>query len=256
VLSLLFTKFQTKVIINSIADPLLQFEQFRNLIGCEYNFFNLIISSNEFFLYKNLAFIILGWISYEYYYLIQPPADLNINFETIIIGAVASLHFGINGILQSNAGFIWFLNSDGILPFVPTLTSQLSNTLISAWSLLFLIWLQNIGSHRLFLFNHFMPVGVPLILIPFIIIIEGISTVSRFVSLPVRLFANITAGHTLLKIFGGFCFSILFGIFLINAIAIITFSIIICVTALECIIAALQAYVYTILLLIYLSEYA
>jgi len=51
--------------------------------------------------------------------------------------------------------------------------------------------------------NHFLPTGAPLILAPFIILIELISNFSRIISLPVRLFANITSGHALLKILAG-----------------------------------------------------
>jgi len=94
----------------------------------------------------------------------------------------------------------------------------------------------------------FIPSGVPLFLLPLIVIIEIISYLSRPVSLSVRLFANMMAGHTMLKVFGGFVISL--GI--IGGWLPLSFTV--ALTGLEILIAFLQAYVFAILTCIYLND--
>jgi F0F1-type ATP synthase membrane subunit a len=66
------------------------------------------------------------------------------------------------------------------------------------------IWFQAFYNNKISMFNHFLPNGSPLLITPFIIAIELISNLSRIVSLAVRLFANMTSGHALLKILASF----------------------------------------------------
>ena len=101
--------------------------------------------------------------------------------------------------------------------------------------------------HGFKFFGLFVPKGVPMLMLPLMIPIEIISYLSRPISLSVRLFANMMAGHTMLKIFAGFVFSL--GIF-----GIAPLIVDVALTALEVLIAILQAYVFTILTCIYLNE--
>ena len=94
----------------------------------------------------------------------------------------------------------------------------------------------------------FVPSGVPMVLLPIIMIIEIISYLSRPVSLSVRLFANMMAGHTMLKVFGGFVISL----GLVAGWLPLTFSV--ALTGLEILVAFLQAYVFAILTCIYLND--
>ena len=94
----------------------------------------------------------------------------------------------------------------------------------------------------------FVPSGVPVVLLPIIMIIEIISYLSRPVSLSVRLFANMMAGHTMLKVFGGFVISL----GLVAGWLPLTFSV--ALTGLEILVAFLQAYVFAILTCIYLND--
>ena len=94
----------------------------------------------------------------------------------------------------------------------------------------------------------FVPKGVPLILLPLIVVIEIISYLSRPVSLSVRLFANMMAGHTMLKVFGGFVISL----GLLGGWLPLGFSV--ALTGLEILVAFLQAYVFAILTCIYLND--
>ncbi|HEY7688897.1 MAG TPA: F0F1 ATP synthase subunit A, partial [Dongiaceae bacterium] len=114
------------------------------------------------------------------------------------------------------------------------------------------------GTHYLRLF---VPAGVPLPLLFLLVPIEVLSYLIRPVSLSVRLFANMTAGHTMLKVFGGFVVTLLglltggvalAGIGIVGSILALAFTV--ALTGLEVGIALLQAYVFTILTCIYLND--
>ena len=102
--------------------------------------------------------------------------------------------------------------------------------------------------HGLKYLSIFVPKGVPVVLLPLITIIEIISYLSRPVSLSVRLFANMMAGHTMLKVFGSFVISL----GLIGGWLPLSFSV--ALTGLEILVAFLQAYVFAILTCIYLND--
>jgi len=102
--------------------------------------------------------------------------------------------------------------------------------------------------------NHFLPNGAPLMLVPFIILIEIISNLSRLISLSVRLFANMTSGHALLKILAGFGLAAILLVVIWKLIIVFPFLIIFIITILEMIIAFLQTYVFVTLTLIYINE--
>jgi len=102
--------------------------------------------------------------------------------------------------------------------------------------------------HGLKYLKIFVPSGVPFVLLPIIMVIEIISYLSRPISLSVRLFANMMAGHTMLKVFGGFVISL----GLVAGWLPLTFSV--ALTGLEILVAFLQAYVFAILTCIYLND--
>jgi F-type H+-transporting ATPase subunit a len=104
-------------------------------------------------------------------------------------------------------------------------------------------------------FNLFNPHGVPVLIFHFLVIIEIISYFTRFISLPVRLFANMVAGHALMKILLIFAWQLIFisGLFGL-LVGTIGWILIIFITLLEVMIAVLQAYVFVFLALIYHSE--
>ena len=143
--------------------------------------------------------------------------------------------------------FILFGNLLGMLPYSFTFTSHIIVTFALAMFIFLFITLIGIFMHGFKFFGLFVPKGVPMLMLPLMIPIEIISYLSRPISLSVRLFANMMAGHTMLKIFAGFVFSLgIFGV----APLIVTVAL----TALEVLIAFLQAYVFTILTCIYLNE--
>ncbi len=143
--------------------------------------------------------------------------------------------------------FILFGNLLGMLPYTFTFTSQLILTFGIA-SIVFLIVLGiGIFKHGFKFLKLFMPEGAPLLMAPILIPIEIISYLSRPVSLSVRLFANLMAGHTMLKVFALFTISL--GIFGLSTI--ILNSVLI---GFEFLVAFLQAYVFTVLTCLYLND--
>ena len=143
--------------------------------------------------------------------------------------------------------FILFGNLLGMLPYSFTFTSHIIVTFALAMFIFLFITLIGIFMHGFKFFGLFVPKGAPMLMLPLMIPIEIISYLSRPISLSVRLFANMMAGHTMLKIFAGFVFSL--GIF-----GFAPLIIDVALTALEVLIAILQAYVFTILTCIYLNE--
>lgn len=152
-------------------------------------------------------------------------------------------------------GFVFINNVMGMLPYADTGTSSLILTFWIALSvfgsLIYLMIKRNGVNH---LFSLFMPSGCPFPLIFLLVPIEFISYTFRLVSLPVRLFANMMAGHTLMKVFIGFSWSmILMGDFFLIA-NLFPLAVIFVLTFLELGVAAVQAYIFTILTCIYLKD--
>ena len=144
--------------------------------------------------------------------------------------------------------FVLFCNMIGMLPYAFTVTSHIIVTFILA-SIIF-VGVTFIGflKHGMRYLKLFVPSGVPIVLLPLIVVIEIISYLSRPVSLSVRLFANMMAGHTMLKVFGGFVISL----GLLGGWLPLSFSV--ALTGLEILVAFLQAYVFAILTCIYLND--
>ena len=144
--------------------------------------------------------------------------------------------------------FILFCNMIRMLPYSFTVTSHIIVTLTFAIFIFIAVNILGFVIHGFKYLKIFVPSGVPVILLPMITIIEIISYLSRPLSLSVRLFANMMAGHTMLKVFGGFVISL----GLIGGWLPLGFSV--ALTGLEILIAFLQAYVFAILTCIYLND--
>ena len=144
--------------------------------------------------------------------------------------------------------FILFCNMVGMLPYSFTVTSHIIVTLSFAIFIFIGVTILGFIIHGFKYLKIFVPSGVPVVLLPIISIIEIISYLSRPISLSVRLFANMMAGHTMLKVFGGFVISL----GLVGGWLPLTFSV--ALTGLEILVAFLQAYVFAILTCIYLND--
>ena len=135
-----------------------------------------------------------------------------------------------------------------MLPYSFTVPSHILVTLAFAMFIFIGVTILGFVIHGFKYLKIFVPSGVPVVLLPIIMIIEIISYLSRPVSLSVRLFANMMAGHTMLKVFGGFVISL----GLVAGWLPLTFSV--ALTGLEILVAFLQAYVFAILTCIYLND--
>ena len=144
--------------------------------------------------------------------------------------------------------FVLFANMVGMLPYSFTVTSHIIVTFVLAAAVFIGVTILGFVKHGFKYLELFVPKGVPVILLPLIVIIEIISYLSRPVSLSVRLFANMMAGHTMLKVFGGFVISL----GLLGGWLPLSFSV--ALTGLEILVAFLQAYVFAILTCIYLND--
>lgn len=141
----------------------------------------------------------------------------------------------------------------GMVPYSFTYTSHIIVTGALALGVFFLATLVGIFRHGLHFFSLFLPKGLPWALAPLIVVIEVISYLSRPISLSVRLFANMVAGHTMLKVFAGFSVAML-GMTFGAAVGILPLLVNVALIGLEIMIAFIQAYVFAILTCIYLKD--
>ena len=149
--------------------------------------------------------------------------------------------------------FVLCSNFFGMVPGSFTVTSQFAVTLALACLVIGLVIVTGFMKHGLGFLKLFVP-HAPLPLLFLLVPIEVISFLTRPISLSVRLFANMLAGHTLLAVFAGFVVSLGFAGGILSALAIAPMLLMIAIMLLELLVAGLQAYVFAILTCIYLNE--
>ncbi len=150
--------------------------------------------------------------------------------------------------------FILVANLVGLIPYSFTITSSFMVTFYIALSHFIGINLIGLFEHKWKLSNLLLPSGVPLMIAPFLILIELVSYIAKVLSLSIRLFANMMSGHALLKILIGFAWGLLTAGSIYTLIAIVPWAIVTVIMFLEALIAFLQAYVFTILITIYIND--
>jgi F-type H+-transporting ATPase subunit a len=144
--------------------------------------------------------------------------------------------------------FILFANLIGLIPYAFTFTSHIAVTFAMALVVFLGVTVIAIARHGLHFFSFFLPTGVPMVMAPVLVPIEVLSYLSRPISLSIRLFANMMAGHTMMKVFAGFIIPL--GI--LGGWAPLTVDV--ALTAFEFLVAFLQAYVFTVLTCLYLND--
>lgn len=177
------------------------------------------------------------------------------------------LYINIHSVVQDNLGkvgqrffpfvlclfiFIAMLNILGLFPYLFVPTAQIVITLGISLSIIMAVTLLGFFNFKLNFLSILMPGGVPLVMAPFLVVIETVSYLIRAISLGVRLAANISAGHLLFAILSGFTFNMLS-----NGMIILSFLpmlIMIFLTLLEIMVAVIQAYVFCLLTTIYLGD--
>jgi len=152
--------------------------------------------------------------------------------------------------------FVLACNLLGLLPFIHafTPTSHIAVTLGLAVIVFSVVVLVGFIKHGFHFFSLFVPEGAPVVLLPLLVFIEFVSFLSRPFTLAIRLFANMTAGHVLLKVFGGFVVGLGAAGGLTSLTALLPFSMNVLLTGLELLIAVVQAYVFALLTAIYLND--
>jgi F-type H+-transporting ATPase subunit a len=150
--------------------------------------------------------------------------------------------------------FVLVANMFGMFPYFFTVTSQIIVTFALALLVIGTVLVYGFWKHGFKFLRLFVPSGVPAAVLPMVVIIEIISFLSRPISLSVRLFANMLAGHITLKVFAGFIVSLSsLGAIGIGG-AILPLIMTIAITALEFLVSFLQAYVFAVLACMYLND--
>ena len=150
--------------------------------------------------------------------------------------------------------FILVANMIGIIPYMFTVTSHIIITSSMALLVFFTVIIYGFYKNGLGFFRLFVPRGIPIYILPLIVFIEVLSFISRPISHSVRLFANMLAGHITLKVLAGFV-TMMGGFGIAGWLgAVLPLGLVVAITALEVLVAFLQAYVFAILTCIYLND--
>tara|TARA_B100000809_G_scaffold241721_1_gene265150 strand:+ start:2244 stop:2987 length:744 start_codon:yes stop_codon:yes gene_type:complete len=144
--------------------------------------------------------------------------------------------------------FVLIGNMVGMLPYSFTFTSHIIVTFALAAVVFIGVTILGFAKHGMHFFSFFVIPGLPWYMLPLLIPIEVISYLSRPISLSVRLFANMLAGHTLIKVFAMFVITMPFYS------GVLPLAFIVALTGLEILIAFLQAYVFAILTCLYIND--
>ena len=241
-----------------MASPLAQFE-IKNyypieLMGIDISFTN-----------SSLAMLITSSVIIFFMYMgIRNPSIIPSRLQVMLeisyefIGNMINDNIGKEGMKYFSFIFTLFMfillgNLIGMMPYSFTWTSHIIVTFALSFFIFIAVTLIAIAKHGLIKFlKFFAPSGVPKPMLILLIPIEVISYLSRPISLSVRLFANMMAGHTLLKVIAGFVFVLGANSFIIGGALPIAF--LVALTGLEIVIAFLQAYVFAILTCLYIND--
>ena len=235
-----------------MIDPLHQFE-IKQLLALKFLGLNISFTNSS-------LFMVLAVLAASFLFIYGTRKKLMIPSRIQMV--VESLYGFIRSLIQDNVGqegmkyfplvlsvflFVLFGNLLGMIPYGFTFTSHIIVTFTLAFLVFLIVIFVGLKHHGLHFFTLFLPEGAPLLMAPLLIPIEILSFFSRPISLSVRLFANMMAGHTILKVFAGFTVALgIFGVapLLVNA----------ALMSLEFLVAVLQAYVFTILTCLYLKD--
>lgn len=180
----------------------------------------------------------------EFYLLTVGIVQENLNFKgEIYFPFIFTLHL-----------FLLFSNLLGMVPYSFTITSHIALTFSLSLAIFIGINIIGLKKHGLNFFSLFLPRNVPLIIVPLLVTIEFLSYIVKVFTLAIRLFANMTSGHTLLKIIAGFAWTMLLSGGLLSFLHFIPLALLLILIGLELSIAILQAYVFTLLTCIYLND--
>ena len=181
--------------------------------------------------------------------------------------ALESLFASINSMVKEQLGkelylpfiyslffFILIANLTGNIPYSFTITTSIMVSIGLSFTILIAVTILAVSIHKLHFFSFFVPSGTPLALVPLLVLIELVSYLARAFSLGIRLFANVVAGHTLMKILATFLYQMFSSTLIIATITLIPFTIFLAIIGLELAVSIIQAYVFTILTCSYIKD--
>ena len=150
--------------------------------------------------------------------------------------------------------FVLFANLVGNIPYSFTITTSVIVTIGLSFTILIGVTILGLYNHKIRFFAFFIPSGTPLALVPLLMLIELLSYSARAFSLGIRLFANMCAGHTLLKILSTFLYQMFSGGIIIAVLTLIPFALFIALIGLELAVSFIQSYVFCILACSYIRD--
>jgi F-type H+-transporting ATPase subunit a len=183
--------------------------------------------------------------------------------------ALESSYASINAIVREQIGlrnevylpfiyslffFIIISNLIGNTPYSFTITTSIILSVGLSFTIFIGVTLIGLFKHGIHFFSFFIPSGTPLALVPLLVLIEVTSYLARALSLGVRLFANMTAGHTLLKILSTFLYQLFSSSIVVAILTLIPFSIFLALIGLEIAVSVIQAYVFVLLTSSYIKD--
>ena len=242
-----------------INSPLEQFE-IVTLLPITFLGYNLSLTNSTLFLFI-ASLLLIFWLSLSFYRATLIPNNWQLTQELLynVTLDIVKVNLGNKG--QTYFPFIFslhvlllFCNLVGMIPYSFTVTSHIIFTFGLALAIFIGINVIGIKTHGFKFFSVFLPRGVPLVIMPLLITIEIISYLIKVFTLSIRLFANMTSGHALLKIIAGFSWTMLSSGGLLALFHLIPLALLLVLIGLELGIAALQAYVFTLLTCIYLND--
>jgi len=150
--------------------------------------------------------------------------------------------------------FILIANLFGNVPYGYALTSSVIVAMGFSVMIFLGVTILAVSKHGFHFFSFFLPAGTPGALVPLLVVIELISYVARAFSLGIRLFANLVAGHTLLKVLAGMLYGIMTSGLIFGVLSILPLGIFIALVGLEIAVSFIQAYVFSVLTMSYLKD--
>ena len=183
--------------------------------------------------------------------------------------ALESAYASVHGIVRDQIGatneiytpfiyslffFIIIANLNGNIPYGFTVTTSIMVAIGLSVMIFLGVTILGLSIHGVHFFAYFIPSGTPLGLVPLLVLIELISYLARAVSLGVRLFANMVAGHTLLKILSTFLAQLFTASILVAVVTLIPFAVFVALIGLELAVSVIQAYVFCVLTCSYIKD--
>lgn len=245
-----------------INSPLEQFEV-TSLIGLSapiFGYFNLTLTNLALYCFLVL-FLVIGLHVVANNNAKLVPSKWSIALESSFASVSSMVRDQIGSLNEVYLPFIYSLfffiliaNLTGNVPYSYTITTSIIVTIGLSFTILIGVTILGLYIHKVRFFAFFIPSGTPLALVPLLVLIELLSYSARAFSLGIRLFANMCAGHTLLKILSTFLYQMFSGGIIIAVLTLVPFAIFIALIGLELAVSFIQSYVFCILTCSYIRD--